>query len=81
MLIQGLGVSLFIFSLANHTAGVPTVITHRKSIIPNTSNNGIDSCTVVFVMYYCVVSVSPKLCLVYYTIYKDICSLMFCNGL
>ena len=33
MLIQGLGVSLFIFSLANHTAGVPTVITHRNSII------------------------------------------------
>ena len=30
MLIQGLGVSLFIFSLANHTAGVPTVITHPE---------------------------------------------------
>ena len=28
MLKQGLGVSLFIFSLANHAAGVPTVITH-----------------------------------------------------
>ena len=28
MLIQGLGVSLFIFSFANHAAGVPTVITH-----------------------------------------------------
>ena len=28
MSIQGLGVSLFIFSLANHAAGVPTVITH-----------------------------------------------------
>ena len=27
-LIQGLGVSLFIFSLANHAAGVPAVITH-----------------------------------------------------
>ena len=27
-LIQGLGVSLFIFSLANHAPGVPTVITH-----------------------------------------------------
>ena len=28
MLIQGLGVSLFIFSLVNHAAGVPTMITH-----------------------------------------------------
>ena len=28
MLIQGLGVSLFIFSLANHATGVLTVITH-----------------------------------------------------
>ena len=28
MLKQGLGVSLFIFSLANHAVGVPTVITH-----------------------------------------------------
>ena len=28
MLIQGVGVSLFIFSLANHAAGVLTVITH-----------------------------------------------------
>ena len=28
MLIKGLGVSLFIFSLANHAAGVPAVITH-----------------------------------------------------
>ena len=27
-LIQGIGVSLFIFSLGNHAAGVPTVITH-----------------------------------------------------
>ena len=30
MLIQGLGVSLFIFSLAKHAAGVPTVITHPE---------------------------------------------------
>ena len=30
-LIQGLGVSLFIFSLASHTAGVLTVTTHRNS--------------------------------------------------
>ena len=30
--IQGLGVSLFIFSLASHTAGVLTVTTHRNSI-------------------------------------------------
>ena len=30
---QGLGVSLFIFSLASHTAGVLTVTTHRNSII------------------------------------------------
>ena len=28
MSIQGLGVRLFIFSLANHAAGVPTVITY-----------------------------------------------------
>ena len=31
-LIQGLGVSLFIFSLASHTAGVLTVTTRRNSI-------------------------------------------------
>ena len=30
MLIQGLGVILTIFSLANHAAGVPTVITHPE---------------------------------------------------
>ena len=32
MLIQGLGVSLFIYSLANHAAGVPTVISTHPGI-------------------------------------------------
>ena len=38
-LIQGLGVSLFIFSLASHTAGVLTVTTHRNSIKRLIRNN------------------------------------------
>ena len=41
MLIQGLEVSLFIFSLANHTAGVPTVITHPEF---NHENRGRGNC-------------------------------------
>ena len=47
LLIQGLRVSLFIFSLANHAAGMPTVITHpgiqSRSIVR--SSAGIRDCS------------------------------------
>ena len=45
MLIQGLGVSLLIFSLANHTAGVPTVITHPEFNHDIVSSAGLRDCS------------------------------------
>ena len=45
LLIQGLGVSLFIFSLANHTAGVPTVITHPEFNHDIVSSAGLRYCS------------------------------------
>ena len=45
MLIQGLGASLFIFSLANHTAGVPTVITHPEFNHDMVSSAGLRDCS------------------------------------
>ena len=45
MLIQSLEVSLFIFSLANHTAGVPTVITHPEFNHDILSSAGLRDCS------------------------------------
>ena len=45
LLIQGLGVSLFIFSLANHTAVVPTVITHPEFNHDIVSSAGLQDCS------------------------------------
>ena len=45
MLIQGLGVSLFIFSLVNHTAGVPTLTTHLESNHDIVSSTGLRDCS------------------------------------
>ena len=51
MLIQGLRVRLFIFSLTNHAAGVLTVITHpgiqSSFFCPNLATCGIFSDNVV----------------------------------
>ena len=45
MLIQVLGVSRFIFSLANHTAGVPTVITRLEFNNNIVSSAGLRDCS------------------------------------
>ena len=45
MLIQGLGVSLFIFSLTNHTADVPTAITHPEFNHDIVSSAGLRDCS------------------------------------
>ena len=44
MLIEGLEVILFIFSLANHTASVPTVITHPEFNHDIVSSAGLRDC-------------------------------------
>ena len=44
MFMQGLGVSLFIFSLANNAAGVPTVITHPELNHDIVSSAGLPYC-------------------------------------